>query len=306
MVGKLLASALVLVLVTVVGIGFLIYFLVPGIPLVPAFALAAVLSPTDAVALSGIVGEGRIPKKIMGILQGEALMNDASGLVSLKLAVAVAIGAMAFSVGGASLEFFKVAVGGLLAGIAVSWLYGKSLRLMSRWSGDEPATQILLLLLLPFASYLIAEHIGVSGILAAVAAGMTITRSGVLRSAPLTMRLRANSVWAMLEFVFNGMVFLLLGLQLPGILETSVAAANADPNVELWMLLLDVAMIYFALIAVRFLWLWSMKRISLRFLKKTPAGVRLLHHSRAGDSLLRRRARGDHPGRCAVYPAVPE
>ncbi len=72
--------ALALVVVTVVGIGFLIYWAVPGIPLIPAFALAAVLSPTDAVALSGIVGEGRIPKKIMGILQGEALMNDASGL----------------------------------------------------------------------------------------------------------------------------------------------------------------------------------------------------------------------------------
>lgn len=76
---EIFGLALALVVVTVVGIGFLIYWAVPGIPLIPAFALAAVLSPTDAVALSGIVGEGRIPKKIMGILQGEALMNDASG-----------------------------------------------------------------------------------------------------------------------------------------------------------------------------------------------------------------------------------
>lgn len=90
--------------------------MVPGIPLIPAFALAAVLSPTDAVALSGIVGEGRIPKKIMGILQGEALMNDASGLVSLKFAVAVAMGTMIFTVGGATVEFMKVAIGGILAG----------------------------------------------------------------------------------------------------------------------------------------------------------------------------------------------
>ena len=172
---------------------------------IPAFALAAVLSPTDAVALSGIVGEGRIPKKIMGILQGEALMNDASGLVSLKFAVAVAMGTMIFTVGGATVEFMKVAIGGILAGFVVSWLYGRSLRFLSRWGGDEPATQIVLLFLLPFASYLIAEHIGVSGILAAVAAGMTITRSGVMRRAPLAMRLRANSTWAMLEFVFNGM-----------------------------------------------------------------------------------------------------
>ncbi|NUU68519.1 Na+/H+ antiporter [Enterobacteriaceae bacterium BIT-l23] len=267
---EIIGLALVLVLLTVVGIGFLIYYMVPGIPLIPALALAAVLSPTDAVALSGIVGEGRIPKKIMGILQGEALMNDASGLVSLKFAVAVAMGTMVFTVGGATLEFLKVAIGGLLAGFVVSWLYGRSLRLMSRWSGDEPATQIVLLFLLPFASYLIAEHIGVSGILAAVAAGMTITRSGVMRTAPLAMRLRANSVWAMLEFVFNGMVFLMLGLQLPGILENSLAAAEADPNVEVWILFMDVVLIYFALILVRFIWLWLMKRFSLRFLKKRP------------------------------------
>ena len=267
---EIIGLALVLVLITVVGIGYLIYWLVPGIPLIPAFALAAVLSPTDAVALSGIVGEGRIPKKIMSILQGEALMNDASGLVSLKFAVAVAMGTMVFTVSGASLEFLKVALGGLLAGIVICWLYGKSLRLFSRWSGDDPATQTVLLLLLPFASYLVAEHIGVSGILAAVAAGMTITRSGIMRQAPLAMRLRADSVWHMLEFIFNGMVFLMLGLQLPGILEASVKQAEADPNVELWILCLSVGLIYLALMVVRFGWLWAMRYISRHWLKKRP------------------------------------
>ncbi|CCG88732.1 Na+/H+ antiporter [Erwinia piriflorinigrans] len=267
---EILGLALMLVLITVVGIGYLIYWLVPGIPLLPAFALAAVLSPTDAVALSGIVGEGRIPKKIMAILQGEALMNDASGLVSMKFAVAVTMGTMVFTVSGATLEFLKVAIGGLLAGIAICWLYGKSLRLFSRWSGDDPATQTVLLLLLPFASYLIAEHIGVSGILAAVAAGMTISRSGIIRQAPLAMRLRANSVWQMLEFVFNGMVFLMLGLQLPGILEVSLNQANADPNVELWALFASVVLIYVALMVVRFGWLWTMRLISRRMLKKRP------------------------------------
>ena len=206
----------------------------------------------------------------MGIFQGEALMNDASGLVSLKFAVAVAMGTMIFTVGGATVEFMKVAIGGILAGFVVSWLYGRSLRFLSRWGGDEPATQIVLLFLLPFASYLIAEHIGVSGILAAVAAGMTITRSGVMRRAPLAMRLRANSTWAMLEFVFNGMVFLLLGLQLPGILETSLMAAEIDPNVEIWMLFTDIILIYAALMLVRFGWLWTMKKFSNRFLKKKP------------------------------------
>ena len=267
---EIFGLALALVLVTVVGIGYLIYWMVPGIPLVAAFALAAVLSPTDAVALSGIVGKGRIPKSIMGVLEGEALMNDASGLVALKFAIAVAMGTMVFTVSGATLEFLKVAIGGLLAGVAVTWLYSKSLRLMSRWSGDDPATQIVLLLLLPFASYMIAEHIGVSGILAAVAAGMTISQSGVIRNAPLAMRLRADSVWSMLEFVFNGMVFILLGLQLPGILETSIVQAELDPTIETWNLFADVAIIYGALLVLRFSWLWAMKKISKRVLTKRP------------------------------------
>jgi Na+/H+ antiporter len=267
---EILGLALALVLVTVVGVGYLIYMMVPNIPLVAAFALAAVLSPTDAVALSGIVGKGRIPKSIMGILEGEALMNDASGLVSLKFAIAVAMGTMVFTVPGATVEFLKVAIGGLLAGVAVTWLYSKSLRIMSRWSGDDPATQIVLLLLLPFASYLIAEHIGVSGILAAVAAGMTISQSGIIRNAPLAMRLRANSVWAMLEFVFNGMVFIMLGLQLPGILESSLDQATHDPSIVTWHLFADVAVIYFALLLLRFAWLWLMKNFSNRLLKKRP------------------------------------
>lgn len=261
---------LFLVLVTVIGIGYLIYWLMPGIELIPAFALAAVLSPTDAVALSSIVGKGRIPKQMMGILEGEALMNDASGLVALKFAVAIVMGTMIFSVTGVTLEFFKVAIGGLLAGVAVTWLYSKSLRLMSRWSGDDPATQIVFMLLLPFASYLIAEHIGVSGILAAVAAGMTISKSGVIRNAPLAMRLRADNVWGMLEFVFNGLVFIMLGLQLPGIWQVSVIEAELDPTVETWMLFTAVIVIYFALLVLRFCWLWMMKTVSSLTLKRKP------------------------------------
>ncbi|GAC65221.1 putative Na(+)/H(+) exchanger [Edwardsiella tarda ATCC 15947 = NBRC 105688] len=188
----------------------------------------------------------------------------------MKFAIAVAMGTMVFTISGATLEFIKVALGGLLTGAAVTWLYSKSLRVMSRWAGDDPATQIVFLMLLPFASYLIAEHIGVSGILAAVAAGMTISQSGVIRNAPLTMRLRANSVWAMLEFVFNGMVFIMLGLQLPGILENSIIQADRDPNIETWYLFADVVLVYALLLVLRFLWLWGMKRISLHFFQRNP------------------------------------
>lgn len=267
---EIVALALALVIITVVGIGYLIYWLMPGMPLVAALALAAVLSPTDAVALSGIVGEGRIPKKLMDILQGEALMNDASGLVSLKFAIAVAMGTMVFTISGASLEFIKVAAGGLLNGIVVTWGYSKFIRFITRWSGDDFATQTVLLLLLPFAAYLIAEHIGVSGILAAVASGMTIGQSGIIRNAPLAMRLRGHSVWTMLEFIFNGIVFIMLGLQLPDILVISITQAKLDPTIKTWVLFTDVIFIYAALMIIRFSWLWLMKRISLRFMKKRP------------------------------------
>lgn len=267
---EIMGLALVLVLITVVGIGYLIYWLISGVPLIAAFALAAVLSPTDAVALSGILGEERMPKKIMSIVQGEALMNDASGLVSLKFAIAVSMGTMVFSWGVASFEFFKVVIGGLIAGVTTCWIYGKSLNLLRRWSEDDSATQTILLLLLPFASYLIAEHLGVSGILSTVAAGMTITHSGLISQAPLAMRLRANNVWHMLEFVFNGMVFLMLGLQLPDILETSIDQANIDQNLEIWMLFVGIIVIYSALMLVRFFWLLIMKRFSKRFLFKKP------------------------------------
>lgn len=267
---EIMCLAIVLVFINVIGIGYLIYWMVPGIELIPAFALAAVLSPTDAVALSSIVGEDKMPKKIMSILQGEALMNDASGLVSLKFTIAIAMGTMAFSISGVSIEFTKVVVGGLLAGIILCWLFGKSLRLFSRLNGDDPATQTVLLLLLPFASYLLAEHFDLSGILATVSAGMTITRSGIIRQAPLAMRLRANSVWQMLEFIFNGMVFLMLGLQLPIILETSILQAKNDPNVQLWILFADIVLIYISLMIVRFSWLWIIQNLSNKFLKKRP------------------------------------
>ncbi|MGP1930535.1 MAG: Na+/H+ antiporter [Arsenophonus sp. ET-YP4-MAG3] len=259
-----------LVLVTVVGIGYIIYWLLPSIPLIAAFALAAVLSPTDAVALSSIVGRDRIPKRMMNILVGEALMNDASGLVALKFAVSIAMGTMVFTVPGVTFEFFKVAIGGLLTGIIVTWIYSKSLRIMSRWSNDDSATQMILMLLLPFAAYLIAEHIGFSGILSAVSSGMTITKAGVIRNAPLAMRLRSDNVWSILEFVFNGLVFVMLGLQLPGILKNSVIQAELDPNIETWMLFITVFVIYTSLLFLRFSWLWLMKKFSRFLLKKQP------------------------------------
>lgn len=266
---EILCLALVLVIITVVGVGYLIHFLLPSIPLAAAFALAAVLSPTDAVALSGIVGKGRMPKPVMSVIEGEALMNDASGLVSLNFSIAVALGAMAFTLESAFLTFLQVSIGGVLCGIIIVFLYNQMVKFIHKWMYNDSATQIIFSLLLPFSCYLIAERIGVSGILAAVSAGMMIGQSKVNRSMPL-VRLRTNNIWEMLEFVFNGMVFILLGLQLPGILNFTVAQTGIDHSISLETLLAYVVIIYFSLIAVRLIWLWLMKIGSATLMRKDP------------------------------------
>ena len=252
--GPILALALGLVLFTVVGVGYFIHWLIPAISLPVAFALGAVLSPTDAVAVSAIVGKNRLPPKLQHVLEGESLLNDASGLVAFKFAIAAVLTG-SFSLWEASLSFVVIAVGGLAVGAALAWLLSLGRKLVAQWTDDEPAIQVVLLMLTPFAAYLVAEHIGVSGILSAVAAGiaMTYTDSGPGSSA---MRLQSNSVWSMLEFVFNGMTFILLGLQLPSVIGLARADAQQAGDVPVWHLFAYVAAITLVLILLRFLWVW--------------------------------------------------
>ena len=254
--GPILTLAVGLVLFTVVGAGYFIHWLLPGIPLPVAFALAAVLSPTDAVAVSAIT-QGRLPKPLMHMLQGEALLNDASGLVTFKFALAAAITGV-FSLAEASLAFVLVALGGLAVGVALSWLVGRLRMWMIARGWDDPATHVVFMLLLPFAAYVLAERLGASGILSAVAAGMMQSWLDLLPRQTST-RLLNRSVWSLLEFAFNGLIFLLLGLQLPDIVK-----AVASHETSLWPTLayrcLDVLAIFGVLIVLRFVWVQSIWR----------------------------------------------
>ncbi|QEI05618.1 Na+/H+ antiporter [Pigmentiphaga aceris] len=251
----ILALALGLVLFTVVGVGYFIHWLVPAISLPVAFALAAVLSPTDAVAVSAIVGKGRLPSRLQHLLEGEALMNDASGLVAFKFAIAAALTGV-FSLWDASTRFLVIAAGGLAVGTALGWSAGWAQRQIERISGDEPGIQVVLLILLPFAAYIFAEHFEMSGILSAVAAGMTMTYNQGLGAASSATRMQSQSLWAMLEFVFNGMTFLLLGMQLPGVIDMAHADAVAAGNVPVWHLFAYIGAITLVLVALRFVWVW--------------------------------------------------
>ncbi|MHA3735052.1 Na+/H+ antiporter [Pseudomonas sp. Eth.TT006] len=257
--GPILTLAVGLVLFTVVGAGYFIHWLLPSIPLPVAFALAAVLSPTDAVAVSAI-SQNRLPTPLMHILQGEALMNDASGLVTFKFALAAAVTGV-FSLANASLTFVLVAVGGLAVGVALSWLVGRLRAWMIARGWDDPATHVVFMLLLPFAAYVLAERLGASGILSAVAAGMMQSWLDLLPRQTST-RLLNRSVWSLLEFAFNGLIFLLLGLQLPDIIK---AVVSHEPT--LWPTLLyrglDVVAIFLALVLLRFVWVQSIWRLSV-------------------------------------------
>ncbi len=256
--GPILTLAVGLVLFTVVGAGYFIHWILPTIPLPVAFALAAVLSPTDAVAVSAIA-QNRLPTPLMHMLQGEALMNDASGLVTFKFALAAALTGV-FSLADASLTFVLVAVGGLAVGVALSWLVGRLRAWMIARGWDDPATHVVFMLLLPFAAYVLAERLGASGILSAVAAGMMQSWLDLLPRQTST-RLLNRSVWSLLEFAFNGLIFLLLGLQLPDIIK---AVVSHEPT--LWPALfyrcLDVIAIFLVLVVLRFIWVQSIWRLS--------------------------------------------
>lgn len=279
--GPILALAVGLVMFTIVGVGYFVHWMIPTVPLAVAFALAAVLSPTDAVAVTSITGETAIPSRLMHVLSGEALLNDASGLVALQFAVAAEITGT-FSLGKASMDFVVMALGGIAAGVLVSYTFGIFRRRLVRWSGEvDPASQVALLLLLPFAAYLLAEHFGVSGILAAVAAGMTMNYTDVLKGGYLATRMQNGAVWAMVEFTFNGLIFLLLGLQLPGIIGGAKGDLAQAGGGELWYLVAYVLAITFALVILRFIWVWvSLRFVLLRALhrgeKRPKLGTRLV------------------------------
>jgi Na+/H+ antiporter len=260
----ILLLALGLVFMTVGALGWFLHWMIPEMPLPVAFALAAVLSPTDAVALSGIAGKGRIPANLMHILEGEALMNDASGLVALKFAIAAALTGV-FSLRAASISFVLISVGGLMIGAAVSWLVTS----VPRWIGklnedDDPAAGVVLTLLIPFAAYSIAERFGCSGILAAVSAGMVMNFQSLREGIPTASRMRMTSTWAMIEFVFNGMVFILLGLQFPHIIGRALIQAHHDSPRQVGMLLGYVAAVVIALYGLRFGWVWVLRWVSSR------------------------------------------
>ena len=251
---SILMLAFGLVVATVLVVGCSLHALIPEIPLAAGFALGAVISPTDAVAVSAITERLKLPLRMTTVLSGESLINDASGLVAFKFAV-LAVVTGVFFLGEALLSFVLVAGGGALVGLAVSWLIEQSRLLLTRRGMDAPEIQVCLSLLTPFAAYLGAEYGHVSGVLAAVAAGI---HSGVHDTRYMTIetRMLAWSVWRTVLFVLNGLVFLLLGLQLRGVFHGIAGYSSGQ--------LLSYALLVWAIVVgVRLAWIFPGSRIGL-------------------------------------------
>ncbi len=247
----ILKLALGLVLFTVIGLGYLIHWMIPEIPLTVAFALAAVVSPTDAVAVSAITRNLGMPAQTMHVLEGESLLNDASGLVALKFAVAATLTGL-FSWTDVAKDFMWMSLGGLSVGALIGWGFAVARDTVTRRLGDVAATQmVLLLVLLPFAAYIVGERIGVSGILAAVAAGIMTNFADLSRGEFVAERMQTEGTWTMVESAFNGAIFLLLGLQLPSIIGVTLQEAGH----RWWVLAGYALVISSALLALRWIWL---------------------------------------------------
>jgi Na+/H+ antiporter len=197
-----------LVLFTTLVTGVVIHALIPAVPLAVAFAFGAIVSPPDAVAATAIAEQMSLPKRIVTILEGESLVNDATGLVALRFALAAAASG-AFSIGQAALQFVWVVAAGLAIGLLVGMAVTQVMRLIK-----EDSLLITITLLAPYMAYLPAERLHVSGVLAAVAAGVYGGWKGP-ELLTASARLNGLAVWSLLVFALNCALFILIGLELP-------------------------------------------------------------------------------------------
>jgi len=204
--------AIGLVLATTLAVGATLKLLIPDIPWAAAFVLGAIVSPPDAVAATTILSRLNIPRKVVTVLEGESLVNDASGLVIYKFAVAAVLTGV-FSLWQASVEFIGVATGGIIVG----FLMGQFFVVVHKYLGDA-FIEVLTTLAVPYVAYIAAESLHVSGVLAVVAAGIVRGRYAP-EIVSAEMRIIARSVWNLLVFLMNSLVFLLIGMQLSGIVS---------------------------------------------------------------------------------------
>ena len=231
-----------LVLATTAVVGVVAYQVTPGLPLAAAFALGAIVAPPDAVAATAVARQLGLPRRLLTILEGESLLNDATALVAYRVAVAASLAGAATWHGTLS-AFAVAAAGGAAVGLALGWVIATVRRRL-----NDPLVENALSLLTPFAAFLPAEAMHASGVLAVVVTGLYVgRRSPTLLSS--NTRLQRQALWSMVTFLLEGLVFALIGLQLPAIL----AGLSGRPVAEI---ALTTGAVTAAVIITRFLWMF--------------------------------------------------
>lgn len=205
--------AIWLVFLTTIAIAVVAYYLIPEMTWPLAFVLGAILSATDAVAAINITKGLKIPHKTITILEGESLINDASALVAYRFAVAAVMGA-AFIIWKAALEFVLLLGGGFLVGFVMSKILAFILKRVQK----KPEVTISFMLLMPFVTYLVAEHLHVSGVIAVVILGLAISRFSK-KIFPESLKNHSKGLWDVIIFLLNGLIFILIGLNFRYILK---------------------------------------------------------------------------------------
>ena len=255
--------AIGLVFATIVAVAFTASWLIPGMTLAAGFVLGAIISPPDAVAANAVLKNLRVPKRLNTILEGESLVNDSSGLVAYQFAVAAVVTGT-FSLKAAGGEFLWMSLGGALLG----WLIGLGVEHLHRRLKD-PAVEITLTIMTPYLAYLPAEKLGVSGVLAVVAAGLHIGHRS-WQALSSDSRLQRDTIWKFLDYLLNGTVFILIGLQFPSIIREIRGEA------PLWQLIFIGTVISLVVIVVRFLWVFPMSWIERMLYRHAPVRVNFL------------------------------
>ena len=239
-----------LVITTVVVVGYFINYIIPSISLGAAFALAAILSPTDAVAVKSITKGMKLPKGLMSILEGESLLNDAAGIVSFKIALASIITGT-FSLSRSSREFFITAIGGMVLGVLIGLIIVSMKFVNRKFLNTEPNILVIIQIILPVATYFIAEEFHLSGIIAVVFAGILLNFERYLRQGDSLDNQAVVSIsynQDTISYVLNGFVFVLLGYLLPGIFRNMITYPDLDVQTAMFYVIL----ITIALIITRF------------------------------------------------------
>lgn len=253
-----LSLAIALVVVSVLVVGFVLHWLVPSISLAAAFALGAALGPTDAVAVASLGKTVKLGSRQKASLLGEALLNDASGIVSFQFAIAAAVTG-SFSLADASWTFVVEFVGGIVLGLFLGAIAFFIMQRMRRAGVESATVHVCFELFLPFFVYLVATRFHVSGILAVVAAGLLISyipqrmtvRSRSFSTFSTRLNIASESVWHLFSFVLNGVIFVNLGI----VLSSTLAPALQENSADLFWIFSLVLILTAVIVGVRFLWI---------------------------------------------------